>query len=70
MVWDPCDLGPLCFKTPSTVKLVYKDHPRDQQNIHRWSLYADSITWNYISGDLDNVVFTSINMWSLYTGGL
>ena len=32
----------------STVKLVYKDHPRDQQNavlIHRWSLYAGSATW-------------------------
>ena len=40
-------------KTPtmhlrSTVKLVYKDYPRDQQNvvpIHRWSLYAGSIAW-------------------------
>ena len=31
-----------------TVKLVYKDHPRDQQNvllIHRWSLYAGLIAW-------------------------
>ncbi len=31
-----------------TVKLAYKDHPRDQQNvipIHRWSLYAGSIIW-------------------------
>ena len=31
-----------------TVKFVCKDHPRDQPNvvlIHRWSLYADSITW-------------------------
>ncbi len=30
-----------------TVKLVYKDHHRDQQNvvlIHRWSLYAGPIT--------------------------
>ena len=30
------------------MKLVYKDHPRDQQTvvlIHRWSLYAGSITW-------------------------
>ncbi len=30
----------------NTVKLVYKDHPRDQKNvvfIHRWSLYAGSI---------------------------
>ncbi len=30
------------------MKLVYKDHPRDQQNavlIHRWSLYTGSITW-------------------------
>ena len=32
----------------NTAKLVYKDHPRDQQNvalIHRWSLYAGSIAW-------------------------
>ncbi len=31
-----------------TVNLVYKDHPRDQENvvfIHRWSLYAGSIKW-------------------------
>ena len=31
-----------------TMKLVYIDHPRDQQNvvfIHRWSLYAGSIAW-------------------------
>ncbi len=31
-----------------TVKLVYKDRLRDQQNvvlIHRWSLYVGSITW-------------------------
>ncbi len=31
-----------------TVKFVYKDHPRDQQNvvlIHRWALYAGSIAW-------------------------
>ncbi len=30
-----------------TLKLVYKDHPRDQQNvvfIHMWSLYAGSVT--------------------------
>ena len=29
-------------------KLVYKDHPRDQQSmvlIHRWSCYASAITW-------------------------
>ena len=32
----------------NTVKLVYKNHPRDQQNvvfIYRWSLYAGSIAW-------------------------
>ncbi len=32
----------------TTVELVYKDHPRDQQNvvfIHRGSLYAGSIAW-------------------------
>ena len=43
-----------------TVKLVYKDHPRDQQNIvliHRWSLYTGSITWT---------VYT----WGLLTCGL
>ncbi len=30
---------------PNTVQLVYKDHPRDLQDllIHRWSLYAGSI---------------------------
>ncbi len=32
----------------NTVKLIYKDHPIDQQNvffIHKWSLYTGSITW-------------------------
>ncbi len=52
-----------------TVKLVYKDHPGDQQNvvlIHKWSLYTGSITWKvYHWGP---VVF--ISRWSLYTGGL
>ncbi len=36
----------------NTAKLVYKDYPRDQQNmvrIHRWSLYASSITWKIYS---------------------
>ncbi len=31
-----------------TVTLVYKDHHRDPQNmvvIHRWSLYAGTVTW-------------------------
>ncbi len=55
-----------------TVKLVYKDHPRDQQNvvlIHRWSLYAGSITWKgYTWGPVNcglykQVVF--IYRWSL-----
>ncbi len=35
-------------QTYTTVKLVYKDHPRDQQYvvpIHRWSLHGGSITW-------------------------
>ncbi len=30
------------------MKLVYKGHPRDEQNvvlIHRWSLYAVSLAW-------------------------
>ncbi len=38
-----------------TVKLVYKDHPMDQQNvvlIHRWSLYAGSIMRKVYPGDL------------------
>ncbi len=56
----------------NTVKLVYKDHPRDQQNmvlIHRWSLYTGSISWTvYTSGLLKcglykQVVF--ICRWSL-----
>ncbi len=32
----------------NTVKLVYKDHARDQPNvllIHRWSLYEGLIAW-------------------------
>ena len=36
------------FQKKSTVKLVYKDQPRDQQNvvlIHRWSLYRGRIAW-------------------------
>ncbi len=37
-----------------TVKLVYKDHPRDPQNvvfIHRLSLYVGSETWKvYLCG--------------------
>ncbi len=36
-------------KNPDAVKLVFKDHPRDLHkvmSIHRWSLYAGSITWN------------------------
>ncbi len=38
----------MVFQHQGTVKHVYKDHPRDQQNIvliHRWSLYAGLITW-------------------------
>ncbi len=38
-----------------TVKLVYKHHPREQQNvvlIHRWSLYAGSIAWKIYTWDL------------------
>ncbi len=56
----------------TTVKLVYKDHPRDQQNvvlIHRWSLYARSIVWKVYTwgpvkcGLYKQVVF--IYRWSL-----
>ena len=39
----------------TTVKLVYKDHPRDQHNvvlIHRWSLYTGSINGKHAFGDL------------------
>ena len=35
-------------KISNTMKPLYKDHLRDQQNIvliHRWSLYAASIKW-------------------------
>ncbi len=38
----------ILIKIANTVKFVYKDHPREQQNvvfIHRWSLYAGSIAW-------------------------
>ena len=62
-----------------TVKLVpvYKDHPRDQQNmvlIHRWSLYAGSITLQVYAwgpakcGLYKQVVF--IYRWSLEPGAL
>ncbi len=33
------------------VKLVFKDHPREQQNVvltHRWSLYAGSVILNVL----------------------
>ena len=36
------------YEQKNTVKLVYKDRPRDQQNavlIHMWSLYAGSTAW-------------------------
>ncbi len=55
-----------------TVKLVYKDHPMDQQNvllISWWSLYAVRITWKvYLWGPVKcdlykQVVF--IYKWSL-----
>ncbi len=51
-----------------TVKLVYKDQSRDQQNvvlINRWSLYSGSITcyeypWGPVNyGFYKHVVFTS-----------
>ncbi len=38
-----------------TVKLAYKYHRRDQQNvvlIHSWSLYAGSIAWSLYTGGL------------------
>ncbi len=56
----------------STVKLVYKDHYRDQQNtalIHTWSLYAGSLIlkvypWGPVKcGLYKQVVF--IHRWSL-----
>ncbi len=36
------------------MKLVYKDHPRDQTKCGPYTggLYAGSITWNYTTGDL------------------
>ncbi len=45
-----------------TVKLVYKDHPRDEENvvvIHRWSLYAGSITWKVYPSEPVNVICIS-----------
>ena len=51
-----------------TVKLVYKDHPREQQNvvpIHSWSSHAGSITQKAYAGQFTNVFF--INRWSFYS---
>ena len=47
-------------KISNTMKPLYKDHLRDQQNIvliHRWSLYAASIKWQ-------------VYIWMLVTCGL
>ncbi len=47
-------------KCDNTVKLVYKDHPSDLQNVVlmlRLSLYAGSILSNVESIPLGNVVF-------------
>ncbi len=44
------------LKSTYTVKLVYKDHPRDQQNvvlIHRWSLYTSFTV--YVDFNIVNV---------------
>ncbi len=42
-------LGILYLATEMAVYQVqwslYKDHPRDQQDVDRWSLYSGSITW-------------------------
>ncbi len=55
----------------TTVKLVYKDHPKDQQNmvlIHGWSLYAGSIAWKvYPWGPVKCGLYKQV---VLYTGGL
>ncbi len=57
------------------MKLVHKDHPRDQQNvvlIHRWSLNVGSMAWKiYTRGPLKcglykQVVF--IYRWSFRAG--
>ncbi len=68
---SPCRDSPTALLLGNTVNLVYKDHHWDQKIsvilIHRWSLYASSITWKvYTWGP--NVMF--ISRWSLYTGGL
>ncbi len=50
---------------PSTVKLVYKDHPRGQQYvvlIHRWSLYTGSVR--------ESMSLGTCKTWSLKAGGL
>ncbi len=53
------------------VEFVYKDHPRDQQNVikHRWSEYTGSIAWKLYTWELvkcglyKHVVF--VYRWSL-----
>ncbi len=53
------------------MKLVCKDHPRDQQNvvlIDRWSLYAGSIAREIYTPGPVKCGFRSRR--SLYTGGL
>ncbi len=65
----------------NTVKLVYKDHSRDQQDmalIHRWPLYAGSTTWKvYPCGPVNCGLYKQVVFmyrWSLEqtekTGGI
>ncbi len=58
------------------MKPVYKDHPRDQQNmfiIHRWSLYAGSTAWKVYTrvpvkcGLYKQVVFKQVRLYDLQT---
>ncbi len=50
-----------------TVKLVYKEHPRDQQNVVLYTSGFYMFNEMDKAGDLYNVVL--ISRWSLYTGG-
>ena len=57
-----------------TVKLVYKDQYRDQQNvtlIHRWSLHAGSIAWNvYTWGPVQCGLYKQMQMVLIYRWSL
>ena len=54
----------------TTVKPVYKGHPRDQTKVavmSRWPFYTGSLTHNMVLWDFEIVAFISRGL--LYTGG-